>query len=793
MRSKKSERQNQNANHARPLVLGSDMPGKIDRVSARMDCELYGYAAEGVSSDAADILSSGPESATPSVTRSNAKSQAPLLQTLRFFHSHTAKPMALEQVYAEEDSEDEIDDDVADLEDRRKLDEFVDVSQHDKPMMHLWNSFKRRQRCWKLFMIKLWNDVGRWRHNHRRRGHQTLQSRRKHTLYVTISGTIHLSDSEHILSQLSEEEQEAAEESFSVYFRPVEFYDILQSRANENPSFLTKCLHYKLKDKHKRRVQLSVSIRRPLGDGQQTLSNFSLYILLARPVPTPSGETMQSSCYRFKRACKVTASNGALTVGSPLARFILPDINKLSTEFKSGSLAILLVHFADLTNQTEIDLTKDHMLSPSTECYCLMGKAPIDFIHFSRENSPKISLGGRAEFISTVSLKSCYMKLSSSGGEKRLSFHFPYSFEVVQVPITITAEELGAKDISPLDLPSYKKSTDKLPEVPRPRTGEVIFNFKYYDNMLQKTEVTEGYTCPFCHLKCASYKGLVSHLPASHDLFNYEFWGEGDYQIVNVSAKITASSSEIVGKVINRREKEFYFCHSHMRRRKSERQNQNTNHAGPLVLESNMPVVSERMDCEIYSPREGVSSAAADIIFSGPEPAFPSIPGSSSAPTTLRRLARSRKLSNEGYNARNQSPLQMRRFFHARTAQPMALEQVYAEEDSEDEVDDDVADLEDRRKLDEFVDVSQHNKRMMHLWNSFKRKQRVLADAHMPWACEAFSTHHREDLVHSPQLFWYWKLFMVKLWNDGLIDAKTMDNCHSILNRNGDQNPENKN
>ncbi|KAI3809476.1 hypothetical protein L1987_25452 [Smallanthus sonchifolius] len=56
--------------------------------------------------------------------------------------------------------------------------------------------------------------------------------------------------------------------------------------------------------------------------------------------------------------------------------------------------------------------------------------------------------------------------------------------------------------------------------------------------------VTEDYTCPFFHLKYASYKVFESHLRASHDLFNCDFWGEGDYQVVNVSAKITASSSE---------------------------------------------------------------------------------------------------------------------------------------------------------------------------------------------------------------------------------------------------------
>ncbi|GKA83505.1 polycomb group protein embryonic flower 2 isoform X2 [Tanacetum coccineum] len=42
-----------------------------------------------------------------------------LLQKCHFFYSHRAQPMALEQVMVEEYREDEVDDDVADLEDRR--------------------------------------------------------------------------------------------------------------------------------------------------------------------------------------------------------------------------------------------------------------------------------------------------------------------------------------------------------------------------------------------------------------------------------------------------------------------------------------------------------------------------------------------------------------------------------------------------------------------------------------------------------------------------------------------------
>uniref|UniRef100_F6I2H5 Polycomb protein VEFS-Box domain-containing protein n=2 Tax=Vitis vinifera TaxID=29760 RepID=F6I2H5_VITVI len=111
----------------------------------------------------------------------------------------------------------------------------------------------------------------------------------------------------------------------------------------------------------------------------------------------------------------------------------------------------------------------------------------------------------------------------------------------------------------------------------------------------------------------------------------------------------------------------------------------------------------------------------------------------------------------------------------------MALDQVLSDRDSEDEVDDDIADFEDRRMLDDFVDVTKDEKQFMHLWNSFVRKQRVLADGHIPWACEAFSKLHGQELVQAPAIFWCWRLFMIKLWNHGLLDARTMNSCNLVL------------
>lgn len=52
-----------------------------------------------------------------------------------------------------------------------------------------------------------------------------------------------------------------------------------------------------------------------------------------------------SATYRFSRACMLSNSTGVDGSSQHQANFILPDINKLALEAKSGSLAILLVSF----------------------------------------------------------------------------------------------------------------------------------------------------------------------------------------------------------------------------------------------------------------------------------------------------------------------------------------------------------------------------------------------------------------------------------------------------------------
>ncbi|PHT30738.1 Polycomb group protein EMBRYONIC FLOWER 2 [Capsicum baccatum] len=593
-------------------------------------------------------------------------------------------------------------------------------------------------------------------------------------------------------THLSAEEEVAAEESLSSYCKPVELYNILQRRAVRNPSFLQRCLQYKIQAKRKRRIQLAISALATVNDESQVQNLFPLCVILAKPVSSAAAVEAYSAVYQFKRACISTSFSGVDGINRAQAKFFLPEINKLSAEIRAGSLVILFVSFAELV--------RDHVDTSSfplnLEGHCLLGRMPMELLHLLWDKYPNVTLGERAEMLSTIDLSPCFMKTSCLDKDRRISFQYPRCSAALatiqQLQVKVASEEAAARERTRYDSFSYEDiPTTSLRRIIRLRTGNVVFNYMYYNNKLQRTEVTEDFTCPFCLVKCASFKGLRYHLCSSHDLFNFEFWVNEEYQAVNVSVRSDIWRAEIVADGMDPKQQTFFFCSKPLRRRKRPDLVQNSKHVHPLVLDSDFPTsmnelndrvngVADAVECDPSSSNgAGVSSAAGHLY---PDPdSIQSVPGSTLAPPALLQFAKSRKLSVERSDPRNRALLQKRQFFHSHRAQPMALEQVLSDQDSEDEVDDDVADFEDRRMLDDFVDVTEDEKQLMHLWNSFVRKQRVLADGHIPWACEAFSKLHGREFAQAPTLRWCWSLFMTKLWNHGLVDARTINKCNLIL------------
>ncbi|XP_054819317.1 polycomb group protein EMBRYONIC FLOWER 2-like [Prosopis cineraria] len=425
------------------------------------------------------------------------------------------------------------------------------------------------------------------------------------------------------------------------------------------------------------------------------------------------------------------------------------------------------------------------------EGYCLYGKVSLESLYMTWESSPNFNLGQRAEIMSTVELLPCFLKSNFLNEDKRVSIQVPHNTENVnmskQVQITVSAEELRAKEKSHYH--TYGGSevpSSSLSHIIRLREGNVIFNYRYYQNKLQRTEVTEDFSCPFCLVKCASFKGLKCHLPSSHDLFSFEFGSQSDeFLAVNVSVKTDIWRSEMIADGVDPKLQTFFFCAKPLKRRRLKSfSSKNAKRVHSFLIGSDFPAE----DNELLEKADEISSAMGPL---HPDPYIQSVSENNLGGTSaVLQFAKTRKLSVELSDPRNCALLRKRQFFHSHRAQPMALEQVLSDQDSEDEVDDDVADFEDRRMLDNFVDVTKDEKQIMHMWNSFVRKQRVIADGHIPWACEAFSKLHAPELVRSSALTWCWRFFMIKLWNHALLDARTMNECNLILERHQKENPD---
>ncbi|XP_042386272.1 polycomb group protein EMF2B-like isoform X1 [Zingiber officinale] len=655
--------------------------------------------------------------------------------------------------------------------------------------------------------------------------------------------------------RLTAEEQIAAEESLSVYCKPVELYNILQRRAIQNPSFLHRSLLYKIQAKHKRRIQITISLIGSLNAEIEPQCVFPLYVLFARPI---ADTLVAEHCAMYRLGHPRVLTNFAEfgNTDKAEASFLIPEIKKLTTDARVTNLDIIIISKGESNGGSgEYLSSREHEEWPSflkCEGKCLWGKIAVNSLCSSMEKCVTLSLGHRMDMLSAVTMKPSILqpKYLESHGSIFFQTQNMDSASTCQVQVSISAQEVGASEISPYDLYSYDDiPTSSLPHIIRLRKGNVLFNYRYYNNLLQKTEVTEDFSCPFCLVKCASFKGLRYHLNSSHDLFNFEFWVTEEYQAVNVSVRTDVWSFEVASDGNDPRLQTFFYRSNFKKRRRSKNNVQTASHVHPHVLESGSPEGSlagsrkeycNKDNATCYSQRPYASTIDGSLtngyndegkgcksflhgahllpmrhkpeissqhchaeeytrhVLSSPD-TFGICASTNQASTSneftqqasatnlasqnMLQFAKTRKISDERADPRNRALLQKRQFFHSHRAQPMALEQVFSDRDSEDEVDDDIADFEDRRMLDDFVDVTRNEKQIMHLWNSFVRKQRVLADGHVPWACEAFSQLHGQALVQSPALMRCWKLFMIKLWNQSLLDARTMNNCNLILER----------
>ncbi|XP_010507564.1 PREDICTED: polycomb group protein FERTILIZATION-INDEPENDENT SEED 2-like [Camelina sativa] len=228
--------------------------------------------------------------------------------------------------------------------------------------------------------------------------------------------------------------------------------------------------------------------------------------------------------------------------------------------------------------------------------------------------------------------------------------------------------------------------------------------------------------------------------------------------------KLAAESSETVVPPVKGRKKQVAESSEPARGKKK------------LVAESSEPVVPpasgrKKLVAESSEPMVSPVSGRKHLPAESSEPMVPSV-------------SRNKKLSAEQSEDKGHERLRSRQFYHSHTMQPMTFEEVMSNEDSDNETDDNVLDLQERLRFERVMGMRKEQNRYMFRWNIFIRKQRVIADAHMPWACEEFTKLHKEELKRSPSFDWWWRMFKIRLWNQGLICAKTFNNCTTIMIQN---------
>ncbi|TKY51784.1 Polycomb group protein EMBRYONIC FLOWER 2 [Spatholobus suberectus] len=683
---------------------------------------------------------------------------------------------------------------------------------------------------------------------------------------------------------LSAEEKLAAEESLSVYCKPVELYNYLQQRAIDKPLFLQRCLDYRIRAKRKKRILMRVSW---LWKDDKTRSLFPLCICLARLDPNNGAEGAQR--YHFVRISTFRGPSGIDGNRNTKIKvnFMLPELDKLHVEANSGKYFVLI--FASVESPISLSRVNASLMPlemASNESRggekCLYGKVSL-----------KDLLGRKTKFWSDIDLLPCILMYCLRRKSKSISIPDSRDSQVEvcssisiqdsrdsqdegelkQLKISHYVEEFGARENSPCRTHASREvasMSSSLSHILWLKEGNVSFNYRYYNNKLQRTEVTEDFSCAFCLVRCATYKGLKCHLSSSHDFFNFEF--SEDCPSVYVSVTTDIWRLEIIAHDVDPRVQTFLYCAKPPKRREPKNVShgraddadqqlldpeiptgdtellENANglnavvlHPGPdcvpsisdhdngthamlqvdhegvsnAILHSDPDCVPSISDHDngthamLLVDHEGVSNAilhpdpdcvpsisdhdngthavlhvdhegVSNAILHPDLDCVPSISEHDHETPAVPQVGNKGKLSIEHYDPKIVARLKKRNFCHSHKYQAMELEEALVDEDSEDEINEEVQEIEDRRKL-AILDATDNDKRFLPMWNSFIKKHRVLADGHMNWACEAFTKYHCAELAQSPTLAWHWRVFMFKLLIQGLQEARTINKCCIIL------------
>mmetsp|Transcript_2004 Transcript_2004/g.7163 ORF Transcript_2004/g.7163 Transcript_2004/m.7163 type:complete len:841 (+) Transcript_2004:97-2619(+) len=328
------------------------------------------------------------------------------------------------------------------------------------------------------------------------------------------------------------------------------------------------------------------------------------------------------------------------------------------------------------------------------------------------------------------------------------------------------------------------------------RTGYVEYHYLYKNDSLSKREDTWNFSCSFCLRRCGGFQGLLWHLCTNHSLFKFNH--SAKTQSIHVrcrsdlytpSGRFRDVEAEQFSSPIN---KEFAF----ERRVNGLRQ--------PGFPDTDASGTSK--DGQLFSKRRGKGAKAKGGGKVGnklkTKKKRKAADGLEGAQVQSKALAKKRKKPREteaeqrggkagksehhthpagAHGKSKKSTLHSRTFFHSRSIQPMTMSEVLDDKDSDDDIDVGSQELEDRRYLDTYDDITAEEKALMLLWNSFVQENRIYADSYVKLACQRFAQVNKAWIAKTAVRRRCFLLHLMNLADFGLVDADTISGCLRLV------------
>lgn len=336
--------------------------------------------------------------------------------------------------------------------------------------------------------------------------------------------------------------------------------------------------------------------------------------------------------------------------------------------------------------------------------------------------------------------------------------------------------------------------------------------FRYLYNKLSecKMDLLANCGCPFCGRAFREYRILKIHLNLCHDLFAYGFSDQRAHTpTINVAAKPPVYTNGKLGFYLNRDgTMDFLWASKLWTSPVYSLDGVGVGSTTPAraaengrILEASTPSrTSEEKTLQhqaspVDGPQQAPSELTDQLIFPKKVQARQYSHKQNEGKQRQHRRSRRRQQDRSDRTEKGKGPAiesdhvrqpvisqkrkcgqvqaKTRMFYHSKTCQLITKEELESGcPDSDDEEDFEVWLESERRSLDEFIDVNETEKQFMHLWNAYVHLHPVYGDIQVPPACQNFAKEHQENLSENEDLRQCFVLFLVHLFQIGLINQE---------------------